>query len=84
MGFLLSLLTLPVLGGPRMAHWLAQTIAEEAEREALDEEGVRGELLELQEQYDSGDIEAKEYDQQEKALLERLGAIRDLKAQRGK
>ncbi len=83
MGFLLNLLTLPVLGAPRLVHWMARTIAEEADREALDEDRVRGVLLELQEQYDAGAIEEEEYDRQEKVLLERLTTIREIKAQRG-
>ena len=80
MGFLLDLLTLPVVGPAKMVHWLARTIAEEAERESLDEGRVRGELLDLQQRYDAGEIEEEEYDRQETTLLERLAAIRELKA----
>lgn len=80
MGFLD--LILPVLGVPRMVHWLARTIAEEAERESLDEGRVRAELLELQQRYDAGEVEEEAYDRQEQALLERLNAIRELKAER--
>ncbi len=81
MSFILDLLTLPLLGAPRMVHWLATKMAEEAQREFLDEGRVRGELLTLQQRYDAGEIEAAEYDQRENALLERLNAIRELKAQ---
>ncbi|MFH1560616.1 MAG: gas vesicle protein GvpG [Chloroflexota bacterium] len=83
MGFFLNLLMLPMLGGPMLVHWVARTIVEEADREALDEDRVRGELLELQEQYDAGAVEEEEYDHQEKVLLERLNAIREIKAQGG-
>lgn len=80
MGFLLiDLVTLPALG----VHWLAKTIAEEADRESRDEERVRAELLELQERYDAGDVPEEEYDRREKVLLERLSAIREMKAQQG-
>lgn len=80
MSLLLDPLTLPVLGVPRLVCWLARTIAGEASREFLDEGRVRGELLELQQQYDAGGMAEEVYDQKEKALLERLSAIREIKA----
>lgn len=83
MGLLLDILTLPVLGAPRLVSWLGQKIGEEVDRESLDEGRVRGELLELQQRLDAGEIEEGEYDRQEKALLERLNAIREFKARRG-
>lgn len=80
---ILDWLTLPVLGAPRMVHWLARTIVEEAQRERLDEGRVRGELLELQGRLDAGEVDEAEYDRQEQALLERMDAIREeLKARR--
>lgn len=84
MGFVGNLLTLPVLGAPRLTHWLARKIFEEAERHLFDEEAVRGELLELQERYDAGEVGEAAYDRQESALLERLNTIREAKAQRGR
>ncbi|MDO8674088.1 MAG: gas vesicle protein GvpG [Dehalococcoidia bacterium] len=78
---LLGLLTLPVLGGPKLVAWLAKTLTEEAERELLDEDLVRGQLLELQTRLDMDEIAEEEYDQQESFLLERLSAIREAKAQ---
>ena len=82
MGIIGNLLTLPVLGAPRLTHWLAQKIIEEAERHLFDEGAVRGELLELQERYDAGEVGEVAYDRQESALLERLATIREAKAQR--
>ena len=82
MGFLVDLLTMPVLGGPRLVHWLARTLVEQAERELMDEGRVRGQLLELQELYDAGELTEQEYDQQETMLLDRLKAIREVKEQR--
>lgn len=82
MGFLVDLLTLPVLGAPRLVHWVAGTLVEHAERELLDEGRVRGQLLELQELYDSGELTEQEYDRQETMLLDRLKAIREVKEQR--
>lgn len=63
--------------------WLAEKIAEAAEEELLDEDRVRGELLELQMRLEIGEITEEEYAQQEGALLERLNAIREAKAERG-
>ena len=84
MGFLGNLLTMPALGGPRLVHWLARTLAEQAERELLDEGRVRGQLLEQQERYDAGELTEEEYDRQETILLDRLKAIRDVKEQRAR
>lgn len=75
---ILDLLTLPVFGPARLVHWLATTVAEEADRESLDEGRVRGELVELQQAYDAGVIDETEYDRQEQTLLERLSGIRQL------
>ena len=80
MGFVTGLLTLPVLGAPRIVHWMSKQTIEEAEKEYLDEGLVRGELLDLQQRYDAGEVEEEEYDRQEKALLERLNVIREFKA----
>ena len=84
MGLFLDLLTLPVLGAPRMVHWLAKKVTEEAERELLDEDRVRAQLLELQVRYDLGEITEEEYERQEKVIVERLNAIREAKAERGR
>lgn len=83
MGFVFDLLTLPVLGAPKMVHWLATTVAQEAMREYLDEGRIRGQLLQLQQQYDTGEIQEDEYGQQEDALLAHLGAIREAKVYLG-
>ena len=84
MGFVGNLLTLPALGAPKLTHWLARKIFEEAERHLFDEEAVRGELLELQERYDTGELGEAAYDLRESALLGRLNTIREAKAQRGR
>jgi len=84
MGLFLDLLTLPVLGAPRMVHWLAKKVTEEAERELLDEDRVRAQLLELQTSYDLGEITEGGYERQEKVIVERLNAIREAKAERGR
>jgi len=80
MGLLSNLLLWPATAGPKMVFWLAQTLSEQAERELMDEEPVRGELLELQQRYEAGEIGDQDYDRQEGTLLERLNAIRAFKA----
>jgi hypothetical protein len=81
MGFVFDLLTSPVLGPIRGVHWLATKVAEAAEGELLDESKVRGELLELQMRLEMGEITEEEYDEQERALVERLNTIRKAKAE---
>ena len=82
MALLFGLLTLPVLGAPRLVHWLAQTVGQAALDELLDEGPLRATLLELQEQLDAGAMDDEEYDRQERALLERLNLVREMKAQK--
>jgi hypothetical protein len=84
MGFVFNLVTAPVLGPIRGVHCLAEKIVEAVESELLDEERVRGELLELQMRLDMGELTEEEYDRQEKVLVERLNAIRKAKAERGR
>jgi hypothetical protein len=84
MGILGDLLTMPALGAPRMVHWLARTLVEQAERGLLDEGRVRGLLLELQEQSDSGELTEEEYGRQEAVLLDQLKAIREVKERRAR
>ena len=81
MGFVLDLLTSPVLGPIRSVHWLAKKVTEATEGELLDEDRVRGELLELQMRLEMDEITEEEYDEQEKVLVERLNAIRKAKAE---
>ena len=79
MGLFLDILTLPVLGGPKLVFCLARSLADRAMTEMLDEAPVRAELAEVQERYDAGEVEEEEYDLREKELLERLSSIRELK-----
>jgi hypothetical protein len=83
MGFVFGLLISPVSGPVRGVHWLAEKVAEEAERRYLDEAGVRAELSELQMRLEMGEITEEQYAGQERVLVERLSAIRKAKAERG-
>lgn len=80
MGFLTKLLTLPVTGPIQGVIWIAEKVAEQAERELYDEEKVRGQLMELELRYDLGEISEEEYLEAEEALLERLRIIRERQA----
>ncbi len=82
MGLIFDLLTLPVLGGPKLVHWLASTVGQSTLEELLDEQPVRAAMMDLYEQYDTGAMNVEEYERQEQAFLERLNVIRELKAQR--
>lgn len=84
MGLFFDLLTSPVLAMPRMVYWLAQKVTEEVERELLDEDRVRGQLLELQLSYDLGEISEEKYAEQERVLMERLVAIQEAKSEEGR
>jgi hypothetical protein len=79
MGFLVDLLTSPVLGPIRVVKWIAEKVAEQAERELYDEDVVRGQLQELELRYDLGEIGEEEYLAAEERLLARLRAIRKRK-----
>ena len=76
-----GVLTMPVLGVRRLVHWRAEEIAEEVERQELDEVGLQGQLLELQMRQELGEMDDEQYMTQEKALLDRLSLIRKVKEQ---
>ncbi len=76
---LVDILTAPVLGVPRMVHWVAKKLAEAAEQEQMDEGKLQGNLLELQMRYELGEIDDDEYAREETAILDQLSAIRRAK-----
>ena len=82
MGRIGYLLTLPLLGGVRLVRSLAGAIDEESQHQLLNEDAIRGELLELQEWLEADVIAEEDYEQLEATLLERLDAARALRAQR--
>jgi len=77
--FLTDILTFPILGAPRMVHWVAKKLAETVEQDEMDEGKLQGDLLELQMRYELGEINDDEYAEQETAILDRLSAIRRAK-----
>lgn len=80
MGLFGNLLTLPVLGVPRLVRGLAVGITEQALGELLDEGAVQAELLALEALYDGGQIDEAEHDRREETLIRRLREIREIKA----
>lgn len=72
---LLDLLTLPLLGGPRMVHWVARSLLEAAGQEEMDEGKLQGQLLNLQIRHDLGEMGDDEYTGQETAILNRLSSL---------
>ena len=75
MGLFTTLITLP-LAPVRGAAWVAQQVAEEADRQMFDETRIRGQLLELELDHDEGRIEDEERAALEDELLERLAIAR--------
>ena len=81
MGLLTGLLTLP-LAPVRGTVWLAEKIAEEAERE-LDEAGaVRRELERVALEHELGEIDDAELERREEELLDRLWVTRSAQGNR--
>ena len=80
MGFLTTLLTLPVTGPVKGLAWIGQKISEQAGKELYDPEKVQGQLMELELRYDLGEISDEEYLKAERILLERLKVIRERQA----
>ena len=76
---LVDILTLPVLGAPRLVNWFGKKIAEEVGQEELDEGKLQGQLLELQMRYELGEFNDEEYSEQETAILDKLSAVRRAK-----
>ncbi len=52
--------------------WIAEKVADAAEKEFYDPEIIRSELMILSEKLDSGEISVEDYDIQESDLLDRL------------
>jgi Gas vesicle protein G len=82
MGLFTTLLTLP-LAPVRGAAWVAQQVAEEAERELYDESRLRRELMQLELDHDDGLLGDDEYTERADALVENLARARDMSAERG-
>ena len=71
MGLISGLLTLP-LAPVRGVVWIAERVAEQAERELYGEDTIRAQLYELQTAYELGEMSEEEFEAAETDLLERL------------
>ena len=71
MGLFTSLITLPI-APVRGVAWVAEQVAEEADRQLYDESRIRSELLQLELDHDDGLVGDDERAELEDALLDRL------------
>jgi hypothetical protein len=76
MGLFTGLLTLP-LAPVRGVAWVAEQLADEAERQLYDEDRIRNELLELELEADDGLIGEEERARLEDELLQRLAVAQE-------
>ncbi|MGH2859332.1 MAG: gas vesicle protein GvpG [Solirubrobacteraceae bacterium] len=76
MGLFTSLVTLP-LAPVRGVVWIAEQIAEEAERTRNDEDDIRRRLIGLELDYEDGTISEEERSATERELMQRLSTDRD-------
>jgi Gas vesicle protein G len=76
MGLFSSIALLP-LAPVRGVAWVAQQVADEAERQLYDESRIRRELLQLELDHDAGVISDEERDVRADELLKRLAGPRD-------
>ena len=75
MGLFSALVTLP-LAPVRGAAWVAEQVADEADRQMFDESRIRAQLLELEMDHEEGRIGDEERAALEDELLERLAVAR--------
>jgi hypothetical protein len=71
MGLITGLLTLP-LAPVRGVAWVAEQVAEQAERELYDEDRIMREIAAAELAHDAGEIDGETLDAHLDALLERL------------
>jgi len=71
MGLFTAIATLP-LAPVRGVVWLADRLADEAERQLTDDSWVREQLAELAAAYDRGEVSGEDYDAIEDGLLRQL------------
>ena len=81
---LFKLLTAPVTLPVSGVRFILDQIAQMAERELLDEDRIREDLLLLQLRLEEGEITEAEYAYQEADIMERLRAARQYREQTGR
>jgi hypothetical protein len=75
MGIFTGLLLLP-LAPLRGTIWIAEKLADVAERELADESAIRWLLVEAEAALEAGELSEDEYEQVEDELLDRLEGLR--------
>jgi len=80
MGLFKELALLP-LAPVRGTMWVAEQIAEEADRQLYDEDNIKRELMQLEIDYDKGEIGDEERERMERELFDRLTVARMRAAQ---
>jgi hypothetical protein len=75
MGLFKELALLP-LAPVRGTAWVAEQIAEEADRRLYDEDNIRREMIQLDLDYEEGELSDEEREAMENDLLERLAVAR--------
>jgi hypothetical protein len=81
MGLFTGLLLLP-LAPVRGVVWVARQLANEADRQLYDEDRIRGELLQLELDFEDGKLSGHERKRAEDALFERLAIAPQRRAER--
>ena len=81
MGLITGLLTLP-LAPVRGVAWVAEKVAEEAEKELYDENRIMRELADLEAAFALGEISEERFNHRIDEVLERLQVGRELRAGR--
>ena len=76
MGLITGILTLP-LAPVRGVTWLAEQLAEEADRELYDENRILRELYDLELREQAGELTSQDRADREEDLLERLSIARE-------
>ncbi|MEI6243155.1 MAG: gas vesicle protein GvpG [Chlamydiota bacterium] len=77
MGFLWTILSAPVLGGPMFVKFIAEKIDEVVELEFVKtEDKLKGELLEWQMKLEIGEISEEEYDKKETEILKEIQEVK--------
>jgi hypothetical protein len=79
MGLFTGLLTLP-LAPVRGVVWVAEQVAEEADRQLYDESRIRGELLQLELDAEDGKLDEEERRALEDQLFERMAVAQARRA----
>jgi cytochrome c-type biogenesis protein CcmH/NrfG len=80
MGLFTGLLTLP-LAPVRGVAWVAEQVADEAERQLYDEDRIRSQLLQLELEAEEGLIGDEEQGRREDELLQRLAVAQERRQQ---